>query len=56
MRQKDISVVRNKIWMYTVSVFENVCTFTMLQCGAKEKISNSTAHIDALFILSIAPV
>ena len=26
------------------------------QCGAKEKISNSTAHIDALFILSIAPV
>lgn len=54
MRQKDISVVRNKIWMYTV--FENVCTFTMLQCGAKEKISNTTAHIDALFILSIAPV
>ena len=41
---------------HAYTVFENVCTFTMLQYGAKEKLSNSTAHIDASFILSIAPV
>lgn len=45
MRQNDISVV-----------WKNVYMFTMLQYGAKEKISNFTAHIDASFILSIASV